>query len=339
MAREVTIVGGGLAGLSLGIALRGRGVPVALHEAGSLPRHRVCGEFLCGVEPSTLRNLGVAEDLADAEVHRESRWSGPDGRPFHRQRLPRPALGLSRHALDLRLARRLERAGGRVFLGERWRGDPRAEGVVLASGRKAGRTPWMGFKVHLSGDLPGDLSLFLGDGGYVGLSPVEGGFWNLCGLFRKRPEVRAGKEGILGAYAEANGMTGVTGLLAKASLRPGSAAAVAGVSFAPGEGGHGEARIGDAWGVIPPFTGNGMSIAFESAEIALDPVSRWSSGGLPWEAAVRRIERAHRSRFRRRFRVANALHPWLFSPRRRGCLRLLARSGLLPFRPLFALTH
>ena len=31
--KEVTIAGGGLAGLSLGIALRGAGVPVTLHEA------------------------------------------------------------------------------------------------------------------------------------------------------------------------------------------------------------------------------------------------------------------------------------------------------------------
>ena len=58
----ITIVGGGLAGLSLGIALRRRGVPVNLHEAGVYPRHRVCGEFISGVSQCTFDSLGI-EDL------------------------------------------------------------------------------------------------------------------------------------------------------------------------------------------------------------------------------------------------------------------------------------
>ena len=35
------VVGGGLAGLTLGVALRQRDVPVTLCEAGSYPRQRV----------------------------------------------------------------------------------------------------------------------------------------------------------------------------------------------------------------------------------------------------------------------------------------------------------
>ena len=46
--KSIAIVGGGLAGLTLGIGLRQRGVPAALWEAGRYPRHRVCGEFICG---------------------------------------------------------------------------------------------------------------------------------------------------------------------------------------------------------------------------------------------------------------------------------------------------
>jgi len=47
--KSITIVGGGLAGLTLGIGLRQRGVPAALWEAGHYPRHRVCGVFICGL--------------------------------------------------------------------------------------------------------------------------------------------------------------------------------------------------------------------------------------------------------------------------------------------------
>ena len=46
--KPVTIVGGGLAGLTLGIALRENSVPVHIYEAGTYPRHRVCGEFISG---------------------------------------------------------------------------------------------------------------------------------------------------------------------------------------------------------------------------------------------------------------------------------------------------
>ena len=41
--RQITIAGGGLAGLSLGVALRRADVPVVLHEAGRYPRHRATG--------------------------------------------------------------------------------------------------------------------------------------------------------------------------------------------------------------------------------------------------------------------------------------------------------
>ncbi len=339
MARAVEIIGGGISGLSLAVALSGRGIPVTVWEAGNLPRHRVCGEFVCGVRKRTLENLGVVDDFGDALVHRRAVWKGLEGRKLFVGNLPQPALGLSRFVLDVRLANRIRANGGEVRIGERWRGDPESEGVVMATGRLAERTEWMGFKLHLSGNLPQDLTLFLGDGGYVGLSPIEGGFWNLCGLFRKRAEVRAGKEEVLGAYAEAAGLKEISGVLSQATIREGSAAGVAGVSFQMRSHPSGEVRLGDAWGVIPPFTGNGMSIAFESAELALAPVERWAKGHGNWAEVVAAVSRAHRKHFRCRFTVANALHPLLLNPRGQGILGALSRSKVLPFRPLFALTH
>ena len=57
--KPIEIIGGGLAGLSLGLALRRAGVPVTLYEAGSYPRHRVCGEFITGLSPTTISRLQV----------------------------------------------------------------------------------------------------------------------------------------------------------------------------------------------------------------------------------------------------------------------------------------
>src|SRR3954469_12996095 len=71
----VEIIGGGLAGLSLGLALRRQGVPVVLHEAGDYPRHRVCGEFITGLADATIDRLGLRPALADALRHHEVAWT------------------------------------------------------------------------------------------------------------------------------------------------------------------------------------------------------------------------------------------------------------------------
>ena len=55
--KGITIVGGGLAGLTLGIALRQQQVPVTVWEAGRYPRHRVCGEFISGSGQATRARL------------------------------------------------------------------------------------------------------------------------------------------------------------------------------------------------------------------------------------------------------------------------------------------
>ena len=61
MLRTVEIIGGGLAGLSLGLGLRARGIPVRLIESGFYPRHRVCGEFITGLDEQTSSRLQLRE--------------------------------------------------------------------------------------------------------------------------------------------------------------------------------------------------------------------------------------------------------------------------------------
>ena len=66
MHKSITIVGGGLAGLTLGLGLRERGVPVTLWEAGHYPHHRVCGEFVSGRGLESLDRLRLRRLLEDA---------------------------------------------------------------------------------------------------------------------------------------------------------------------------------------------------------------------------------------------------------------------------------
>src|SRR6185295_3071178 len=105
MARTITIVGGGLAGLTLGIGLRQRGIPVAIWEASGYPRHRVCGEFISGNGPAVLQRLGLLKLLEGAgaiHVHTAAFISGSNHSPV--RNLPTAAIGLSRYSMDAALA-------------------------------------------------------------------------------------------------------------------------------------------------------------------------------------------------------------------------------------------
>lgn len=105
-AKRIAIVGGGLAGLTLGIALRQREVAVTICEAGHYPRHRVCGEFISGRGQTTLARLGMnklinesgAVSAQTAAFFSVTQSSAP--RP-----LPSAAICLSRFNLDAALVK------------------------------------------------------------------------------------------------------------------------------------------------------------------------------------------------------------------------------------------
>src|SRR5215813_8622889 len=99
--KPITIIGGGLAGLTLGIGLRQRSVPVTVWEAGHYPRHRVCGEFISGRGQETLRRLALREQLIQAGAITSNTAMFLSGNAKSPARpLPEPALCVSRFVLD-----------------------------------------------------------------------------------------------------------------------------------------------------------------------------------------------------------------------------------------------
>jgi len=304
--REIEIVGGGLAGLALGLGLQRAGVGVTVFEAGDYPRHRVCGEFITGLGEATVTRLGLAPLLADAGRLREVEWFWR-GNTLRRQRLPMPALALSRHTLDARLATAFTAAGGRLLTRTRVDTGDAPEGRVFATGRRRATTsPWLGLKVHARGlRLTSELEFHLGDDAYVGLCPVEHGRVNVCGLFRQRAGVTGNRETTLLAYLRAAGLDALAMRLLDADICAESYAAVAGVNF-DRSGGADDARLnlGDTFAMIPPFTGNGMAMAFQSAELALDPLLAWSRGEAAWSETMGVVGAALQKKFARRLAVA-----------------------------------
>lgn len=334
----IEIIGGGLAGLSLGLALRRAGVPVTLHEAGTYPRHRVCGEFIAGVERSTLDRLGLGPLLEDALLHHEVAWFIHD-QPPRIQRLPAPALGLSRLVLDLRLADAFVAAGGHLLTGSRVTDLEPRPGRIFATGRRRGKPAWLGLKLHARRlELTRELELHLGDDAYVGLARIEGGAVNVCGLFRRRDVTGRGPT-LLPAYLRATGLDQLAARLDAAELDSSSCSAVAALDFdrrvVPTDG----ISLGDACAMIPPFTGNGMAMAFQSAELALNPLLAYAAGAATWADTCDATHAALHGRFRLRLASADLLHPFLLQPRHQRWLAVLNRARLIPFRPLYASLH
>ena len=173
---------------------------------------------------------------------------------------------------------------GEVITGQRFSGG--GEGVVLATGRPRRESRWIGLKAHYESlDLATDLEIHMGRGAYVGMTRVENGRVNVCGLFRRKQPVTGAesREQMLPRALDEAEMRGAATRLRAARV---DAASIKGVNqFFLGwqrRADEGEVRIGDTASIIPPFTGNGMSMAFQSALIAVEPLVDWARGSASW---------------------------------------------------------
>jgi flavin-dependent dehydrogenase len=346
--RDIIIIGAGPAGSGLAHALARRGRDVLLLERDYFPRHKVCGEFLSPESRASLRALGLLDAvaaLAPVSIGRAA-ITARSGLAL-RVELPGAAWGVSRYALDAALTGAAQNAGvelraGASAISYHTRADGtaavrlRAAGgaeevyaraVVVACGRhparglraRPARNPEraaVGVKCHVAGTASqSDVELFLFDGGYAGLAPVDGGLVNLCLLATRGALRRAGGEpqALLEAAALWNPALGRR--LAGGRVVPGTLLAVAPVDTAdPPAPWHGAARLGDAAVMVPPLCGDGMAMALRSAELCA-PLADAALGGRiaagEWEAAYRR---AWRREFALRLYAARWLQAALLAP-------------------------
>ena len=186
--------------------------------------------------------------------------------------------------------------------------------------------------------LAADLEMHFVTGGYVGLCRLGAGEVNVCGLFATRGPVpqlaedwqerlRGPADSVLherlhAARFLAESFRAVAGL----DLRPASATDTA------------ECGVGEAVTMIPPVTGNGMSMAFESARWAVDPLVAYSRGELAWDEARLAVARQCDTGFARRLRWARWLQRMLMQPGSREVLLWAGRADWL-WRVVFTRTR
>lgn len=178
MPREIEIVGGGPAGAAAAIAALKETDAIRLYEKSRFPRHKVCGEFLSPEIAPLLDRLGVWDRFLAAGPARIRRMVLRFAKREKRSTLPEPAYGLSRYAMDHLLLQHAARVRTPAL--------PDNGGVrIVAHGRKAvaprGRRLF-GFKAHFEGPADDAVELYFSNGCYIGVTTVENGITNVCGL-------------------------------------------------------------------------------------------------------------------------------------------------------------
>ena len=207
---------------------------------------------------------------------------------------------------------------GRSLIGAWGRWDALDRG--LERGFLSGRSRFFGWSRQFSAGgehLAGQVHLFLFPGGYCGLCRVEGGAVNLAGVIAERVRRRldGGWEAVV-AHARRFNPTLDESL---ASLREGPEGflGVGPVFFTKKPLVEAENRmlmVGDAGGVIDPFSGEGQAGAIASGILAAEALNRAFEGLADMKALGRDYAAAWRRSFARRFGWGSVFRRFMLRP-------------------------
>jgi flavin-dependent dehydrogenase len=289
MKADFIVIGGGVAGLSAANHLADQGADVLLLEEGHYPAHKICGEFLSPEALPILKRWGIATSayISNLEiVTPDTHWQ---------MEFPERAATAMRQHLDAALADRATRQGAKVVTGAKVikidlpQSDEQPYTLTLASGEvwKAhsllistgrllssltGQKPpkfcYVGIQAHLEGlNLEQTLQMHLMKGAYFGIAPIGKDRVNAAGLISCNPEEAAHPETVLASFLQRKEAQPLAELQPEAPWKAAPVPEFGLRSCPPWPRAY---FLGDAAGVIPPATGNGLSIALTSGILAAD---------------------------------------------------------------------
>jgi flavin-dependent dehydrogenase len=303
--KAITIIGGGLAGLTAAIHLTKMGLKVVLIEKNEYPKHKVCGEYISNEVISYFDWLSLAISELDPTSISRLHFSTVNGKSIYCD-LPLGGFGISRFALDSFLFKKALEMGCEVIQDnvERitFENDNftittsnnrvlNSEIVIGAFGKRSNidlklnrnfiqkKSYWLAVKAHYSGDYPNDLvGLHNFEGGYCGVSKVENDAINICYLasyetFKNYKNIEEYQNQVVAKNPH------LELILKKSKLLFEKPLTISQISFDKKETVKDHIlMIGDTAGLIHPLCGNGMAMAIHSAQIVSRLIIKYHNG-------------------------------------------------------------
>lgn len=302
---DISIVGGGLAGLSLSILAAKAGYSVVLFEKENYPFHKVCGEYISFESYDFMNALGLALNAWKLPEINILELTDIKGNLFSFP-LDMGGFGISRYKLDNALYEIAKANGVDVFTGIKVNdiffdndfhlvntgtANIASKTCVAAYGKRSNLD--IKWKRSFTSEKPNKLNNYVGvkyhihypytenkialhnfKNGYCGISNIEDGKCCLCyltvaeNLTRSNNSIKTMEEKIL--YQNPL----LKEIFTKAEFLYESPLVISQVSFNKKTQVENHIMMcGDTAGLITPLCGNGMSMAMHSAKIAFENIS------------------------------------------------------------------
>lgn len=301
---DISIVGGGLAGLTASIHLSNLGHSVILFERQAYPHHKVCGEYVSNEVVPYLDSLRVNIPMQDLPTLKRLQLTTQNGKQLN-QKLPLGGFGISRFMLDEILYRKAIENGVTIIFQKVENVEFDNNSFQITTNEKQAfsskiclgtwgkrsqldkqfsrpfiqkNTSWMAVKCHYESDFEDDLiALHNFQGGYCGMSKVENNILNACYLvdtkvFKKYGNVNLLEKEIL--------MKNPFWAKWRESAKPifEKPLIISQISFDKKDPIEEHILMaGDSAGLIHPLCGNGMAMAIHAAKLASNAIENYFS--------------------------------------------------------------
>jgi len=312
----VTIIGGGLAGLTAAIHLSKIGMQVTVVEKNFYPKHKVCGEYVSNEVLPYFNWLEInISELKPTDITKII-FSTSSGK-IVRGNLPLGGFGISRYALDSFLYEKAKN-NGCVFIHETVEDVAFADDkfivstsdnqklqsdfVIGAFGKRSNidqkmhrdfieiKSPWLAVKGHYEGEFPNDtVGLHNFEGGYCGVSKVENGQINICYLadyktFKNYKNIDDYQKQVVSKNPNLKVIFDNSKSVFEKPLT------ISQISFEKKEAVENHIlMVGDSVGMIHPLCGNGMAMAVHSAKIVSELLEKCHKGEIESRSELERV--------------------------------------------------
>lgn len=324
---EVIVIGGGLAGLTSAIRLAKAKFKVLLIEKNEYPKHKVCGEYVSNEVLPYLKYLGFnpfefgAKRISDFELTTHNN-------KYIKANLPLGGFGMSRYKMDFQLYKLALKNGVEVlknsvidinFESDIFKIETKSNEifqskiVIGAFGKRsnldvkfnrkfiAKKSPYLGVKIHVSGDFPQDkVALHNFKGGYCGVSKIENNHINLCYItdfiaFKRYKDIDTFQAEVVFKNSA------LKHIFKNTTSQFDKPLTISQISFEikrPVED-H-IIMCGDTAGMIHPLCGNGMGMAIRSSQLASQLIIDYLQGKIESRAE---LEKCYTKRWYKTFRL------------------------------------